>query len=382
MAKIKIILGLGFGDEGKGSTVNSLCGNVDDTLVIRFNGGHQVGHTVVHNNIHHAFSNYGSGTLRGVATYWSEYCTVNPVAVIREGEALKKFGIDPIVYYNANAMVTTPFDISHNRSSEIQINHGSVGVGFGATIQRNEDHYHLYVRDLQFPKIRDEKLRLLMNNYYNYNFEPEEPHQNAYTRLLYDEFIKSCDLFVKTHEIVNDLEGTGALSADKDLIFEGGQGILLDQDYGFFPHVTRSNTTSKNALKIIRNNGLETDDIKTYYVSRAYQTRHGNGYMSNVGMDTSYIKENPKETNVMGFQGEFRKTVLDLDLMSYALSCDNHHNKLSTKYLVLTCCDQIPEQVPITMSSNLHLMSPKEIAERLGLRIISSKSEKGFLYCF
>jgi adenylosuccinate synthase len=77
------------------------------------------------------------------------------------------------------------------------------------------------------------------------------------------------------------------------LVFEGSQGILLDMDHGFFPNVTRAHTTSRNAIDIIQRNVLGRPEV--YYVSRAYQTRHGNGYLSNENLVLD-ITPNPEET--------------------------------------------------------------------------------------
>ena len=349
--KISIVLGLGFGDEGKGSFVNYLCSQSKKPLVIRFSGGHQVGHTVVVGDKRHVFSNFGSGTLVGAPTYWSEYCTLSPIGIQREGNALRAIGINPELIINANAMVNTPFDILQNHRLEEKNNHGSVGVGFGTTIQRNEDHFHLYARDLLYPKIRDEKLRLIINTYYKLNFDPNAEHQHAATKKLYNDFLVACDDLVAKYQIVDGL----VYLQDKEWIFEGSQGIMLDTDYGFFPHVTRSSTTSKNAIEIIRKIGIpiENNTINTYYITRAYQTRHGNGYMTNEGLDTSYIKENPNETNVKGFQGEFRKTVLDVDLLEYAIDCDKFHNPIGRKNIVITCLDQVSEEFPVSFDGKL-----------------------------
>ena len=348
---ISIVLGLGYGDEGKGSFVNYRCSQSKNPLVIRFNGGHQVGHTVVIGNKRHVFSNFGSGTLLGTPTYWSEYCTISPIGILKEGNVLREMNVEPKLYINANAMVTTPFDILQNRSLEDKNNHGSVGVGFGTTIQRNEDHFHLYVRDLLYPKIRDEKLKLIINKYYKLNFNPISQFVNVTTRKLYNNFLIACDDLVKRYEIVNDINKL----LDHDLIFEGSQGIMLDTNYGFFPHVTRSNTVSKNAIELINKYNLYANNVITYYVTRAYQTRHGNGYMSNEGINTNYIKENPNETNVECFQGEFRKSVLDLDLLKYAVECDRFHNpdSFSKKKIVITCLDQVPEDIPVTIGGDL-----------------------------
>ncbi len=371
MRNISIVVGLGCGDEGKGTVVNSLCIDPENTLVIRTIGGHQCGHMCIYDKIRHIFSNFGSGTLKGVPTYWTEYCTVDPVAVIKEGQVLIEKGIIPKIIYNANAMVTTPFDIIHNINTDSKKGHGTVGVGFGATIQRNEDHYHLNVRDLQFSKIRDEKLKKIMD-YYHY-ITP----LNSKAQEYYNNFIEACDMFIQRYTVVENFSQLEA--DDKDLIFEGGQGIMLDQDYGFFPNVTRSYTTSKNIMEFMHNNDLNGNYICTYYVTRAYQTRHGNGYMTNDGLPTNYIKINPNETNVdTGQQGIFRKAVLDLDILKYALSCDKIYNN-SLKRLVITCLDQIiGDKIPITKENNFFMATPKEIGQWLNIQIIKCNDEKGF----
>lgn len=381
MKKIHIILGCLFGDEGKGAFVNYLCSKEDKPMVVRFNGGHQVGHTVVYNGKRHIFSNFGSGTLQSVPTFWSKYCTVSPTGVMREGKVLRNMGIEPVVYYDANAMVTTPFDILQNRTIENTLNHGSVGVGFGQTIQRNEDMYHLYMRDLQYPEIRDVKLKNIINKYYKYNFDPTQPHQNTATRKLYDEFIIACDDLIERYEILHN--GIAGLY-NHNFIFEGGQGIMLDQNYGFFPNVTRSNTTAKNALEIIKEieKGISHKlNIKTYYITRAYQCRHGNGHMSNEDLDTSHIIDNPNETNVEGdFQGEFRKSVLDLDMLKYAIKCDKYENPKSKRTLVVTCLDQVPVRIPMTRNGELIETEWKNIATYCDplLETMGTWSDEGF----
>ncbi|MFW6247157.1 MAG: adenylosuccinate synthetase [bacterium] len=377
---IDIVLGALFGDEGKGSTVNFLAKEAVNPLIVRFNGGHQVGHTVVHDENRHVFSNFGSGTLQNIPTYWSKYCTVNPVGVYNESKALNELGIKPQIYFDENAMITTPFDIVINHRLEKNNNHGSVGVGFGTTIQRNEDHYRLYVRDLKYPSIRDAKLESIRLNYYNLAYcESDTENENTFTnrmKTIVDEFINACDYLVNNFNIVNNPMTFNF--SEFDLIFEGGQGILLDMDYGFFPNVTRSNTTSKNVFKFIDDNKLKVNSINTYYVTRTYQTRHGNGFMTNEILDTSYITENPNETNTTNkYQGQFRKTVLDLDLLRYSLDCDNYHNIHSNKMLVVTCLDQVPNEIPVTINGNVNVVQPKNIGDYFSLDTITSKSEKG-----
>jgi adenylosuccinate synthase len=372
---IKIVVGAGFGDEGKGAFVNYLCSITERPLVIRFNGGHQVGHTVVADGKRHVFSNFGSGTLQGTPTYWSRFCTVSPTGLLKEGKVLREMGIDPVIYFDLNAIITTPFDILRNIANDDTTKHGSVGVGFGQTIQRNDDHYHLYVRDLLYPEIRDAKLQNIINKYYRHNFNPKDEHQNATTRKIYNDFLIACDELVERYDFMYNLNGFN----DHDLIFEGGQGIMLDTDYGFFPNVTRSNCTTKNALELIKKLPFETY-VDTYYITRAYQTRHGNGHMTNEDLDNSHIIENPNETNVSkGFQGKFRKTVLDLDLLKYAVSCDSYENPKTSRNMVVTCLDQVPARIPVTMSGKLIEVDWTDIPRHCGIRFkYGSWSENGY----
>jgi adenylosuccinate synthase len=253
----------------------------------------------------------------------------------------------------------------------------TVGVGFGTTIKRNEEFHHLYVRDLLFPSIRDAKLKNILN-YYGYTIP-----LNAIGQKHYDNFVDACTQFIERYDIVENFKQFGLSEKYDNLIFEGGQGILLDMEYGFFPNVTRSYCTSRNAMEFIKNNGLADRNIETYYVTRAYQTRHGNGYMSNEGMDINYITPNPNETNVdTGYQGIFRRSVLDYDLLKYALRCDLHHNPDSKKTIVFTCLDQVKESIiPVTKNGVLQSLYPTQLANWLGIfNVKVSNSDKGFLH--
>ena len=90
------MVGLGFGDEGKGATVDRLvrdAGHGGLQLVVRFSGGHQAGHTVVHEDgRRHVFSQVGAGALRDAGTLWSRHCTFDPSGFAREHAALCAMG--------------------------------------------------------------------------------------------------------------------------------------------------------------------------------------------------------------------------------------------------------------------------------------------------
>jgi adenylosuccinate synthase len=146
-------------------------------------------------------------------------------------------------------------------------------------------------------------------------------------------------------------------------------------DHGFFPNVTRSNTTSKNALVPIRRCTNNMDSIDMYYVSRVYQTRHGNGYMS----DESVVDliNNETETNVLDrWQGNFRTGKLDRELIRYALA----HDRLCTdeKYnenIVFTCADQIPGKIQLADGSSVN--TPHEILPEFKGKIYVNSSREG-----
>jgi adenylosuccinate synthase len=135
-------------------------------------------------------------------------------------------------------------------------------------------------------------------------------------------------------------------------IFEGSQGLLLSQDIGFFPHVTRSNTGTKNVTEMV---GHNTSDI--YLVTRAYQTRHGNGPMTNNALEDSFIREDPDETNVYHqFQGIFRKSALDLDLIRYGILKDGGIKEAS---LVITCLDHL-DKFMLTSNGKMHIFPSED----------------------
>lgn len=339
--KTSLVLGLGFGDEGKGRTVSYLVSQSQNPLVVRFNGGHQAGHTVVNNGNRHVFSSFGSGTLQGAPTFWTKYCTIYPTAVINEYDTLPR-SVNPSLYVDPLCPVTTPFDIDVNRTEEENREnpHGSVGVGFGATIARHENYYRLYFQDLFFDGVLNAKLDMI---------------QNYYSAFRKDDWDTKRNLFIKNIKRVREiaiLKLPEQLNFNEfdHIIFEGAQGILLDMDFGFFPNVTRSNTTSKNALSLIIDWNISDPEI--YYVTRCYQTRHGAGFMSNQEHRVELINNENETNSSQSYQGEFRISTLDIELLKYALKCDENFSKGLEKNLIITCEDQIQKDGLFFVTSN------------------------------
>lgn len=348
--KTNIVLGLGFGDEGKGKTTAWLANQRSRSLVIRFSGGHQAGHTVVDDQgRRHVFSNFGAGTLADVPTYWSRYCTFNPEAYQQEKLALEHLGRTPQAFIDALSMVTTPYDIFFNRHRETIKQHGSCGLGVGATMTRNEGPHKLFAQDLLYPTVLRQKLQAVRSYY-------QQKSANTDWLLTADEavieFLRAIDKIRPTLEVVQESDFFRKLDDYDQLVFEGSQGILLDMDHGFFPNVTYAYTTSCNAMELIRTYQLPEPDI--YYITRAYQTRHGNGYLSNEHLAVNYVP-NPEETNQYNpWQGYQRVAPLDLDLLNYALLCDtNYSSNVRARYLVVTCLDQLTGDLQATQNGVL-----------------------------
>lgn len=311
--RASIVVGLGFGDEGKGVVTASLVRDAYKPMVIRFNGGHQAGHTVVKDGHRHVFSSFGSGTLHGAPTYWSSFCTVYPTALVNEYKALSQF--NPQLFIDPLCPITTPYDVISN---QITCKHGSVGVGFGETIRRQENHFCLYAKDLKYPNVLDFKLDNIKSYYGLIGYNDKR-----------NEFLSDVSKMLSIVTI-------GKPGFDGDLILEGAQGILLDQRFGFFPYVTRSNTTSQNAHSLIPK-GYFAD---VHLVTRAYQTRHGLGPMTNEDQSINLIN-NENETNKTNkYQGDFRVSKLDTDMINYAIECENSVSSLP-KNIVMTCVDQV-----------------------------------------
>ncbi len=311
----KAVIGLGFGDEGKGMFVDYLA--QEATLVRRFSGGHQVGHMVNHKDGHrHVFSNFGSGTLREVPTYWDKMCTIDPVSFMKEFKALRAKNVFPRIYVNELCPITTPYDKAANMEWESTSKHGTVGVGFGKTVEREEKYYSLVFMDLLYEDIFTKKL-LMISQYYGID------------ELSLLEFYKACEEIRSCSNIYMIREEPKWWN--ERVIYEGSQGLMLDPTIGFFPHCTRSFLVPPKDLD------------HYYFLSRAYCTRHGNGPMPNEFLDYP-VKVNPNEINVDGIQGKFRRSMLDVSSLEYALRRGGLDRLPSDKKtLVITCTDHLDD---------------------------------------
>lgn len=335
----RVVIGANFGDEGKGLMVDYLCAIEGAGVVVRFNGGAQAGHTVVTpDGKRHVFQHVGAGTFCGVPTFLSQFFVCNPLMFFKETEALQAMGFIPTVFAHPDCLVTTFADMVINQRIEDArgVNrHGSVGLGVNETIERSQlPELKLTMADLWNGGSRlKDKLSEICGKYAVFRTGAPISDPEA----MIEAFTHGCEKFAAA---VNP----AGIGQCKDPIFEGAQGLLLDQDNAqMFPHVTRSKTGMHNVRLLCAQAGI--DEIETYYVSRTYLTRHGAGPLP--GEDPA-LKFEDETNKPHAYQGVIRFAPLDVDALHKRcyddLGCDVFE-------LVLTHCDQLPAPFPASLQS-------------------------------
>jgi len=355
MKKIDIVLGLGFGDEGKGRLVHKLA--TPTSLVVRFNGGSNAGHTVKSAGRTHVFSSIASGMLKDAASYFSEHTYLHPGKFMSEfhklelimGQLYNKYNFK--MYVNQDAKLITPFDEYLSRKANDGKN-GTTGVGLNQAIIRNNDHYHLSVGDLRYPVALKYKIKMIEDEYIG-----DSSFRDDFI-LWYNDAIEMAEKIIIVDSMPN-MYG--------HIIFEGAQGIMLDQHYGFFPYVTRSNTTSKNVRELIFTNlAKEEYSVVTHYVTRSYATRHGDGPLPNEHRNTEFIDKSVETTNVDNkYQGKFRYAPLTLDILKYAHDMDRSFNDTEQRLWVNFA--NMDETFPIIINGKVEFIDGHKLAGHLGI---------------
>lgn len=343
------VIGANYGDESKGKHVDYLCAKHGVDLVVRFNGGAQAGHTVVTpDGRRHVFHHFGSGTFLGVPTYLSRFFVCNPILFNREWDELRpKLSVDPIVYIDPNCLVTTPWDMVINQAVERMrgdARHGSCGVGFNETIERSShERFALRVHELWDHNKRNRVIydigkEWILQRIHQLGLDP------SYLKVYLDDFDNiysawalDVGLFLGRTHLVLDV-------SNEKIVFEGAQGLLLDQNYKEgFPHLTRSNTGARNVVVLAKEWGVE--ELEAIYCTRTYLTRHGAGPLSNEYVPKSNLVDD--DTNVPHeFQGTLRYAPLDVNELINRVMVDTitNRNKGPNIYrrMAVSHTDQLP----------------------------------------
>src|SRR5882672_722498 len=214
-----------------------------------------------------------------------------------------------------------------------QTRHGSCGVGINETIKRSEAGYSILVDDLPRADLRD-MLRAIRTEWVPERLQQLDivPSAEWQDRLdsaaILDAYIEHCAAYHRQVTVRPLLDCRG------DLLFEGAQGLLLDEDHEWFPYVTHAHTGLRNVVALV--DGL---DLEVIYVTRAYATRHGPGPFPREVNGLRYADA----TNVPNdWQGTLRFGHLDLDLLVKSVRHDLTHAHRPVRVgLAITCLDQV-----------------------------------------
>lgn len=331
--EIKIVLGLLFGDEGKGNTVQWLCKKALEEgkrpCVVRFSGGPQAGHTVRYNGITHVCSSYGSGVLLGVPTMYIGGL-IDPLCIWNEKKSLEGKGVEvPPIYIGGKIPLITPYDVADQLEWSKDHPNRTCGKGVMSAVLRQKTLLRdrcAEAADFYSKSFIEYKLEHIRKFYAEGGITADKEVVKDWTKAglsLYEDFFKYI------------MEGFDVL------ILEGTQGLLLDSEYGFYPYVT----STKVGL-----NGIPEEYLKgaeVYLITRTYLTRHGEMGPLERQWFEGREKEVPAdklETNVFNeHQGEFLTARYYPEPYKYAVQrhcLDNMQKRYNLKMnLVVTHTD-------------------------------------------
>ena len=331
MKRAIITCGLGYGDEGKGATVDYLCRRFKSNLVVRYSGGPQCGHNVVlPDGRHHCFSQFGAGTFTGARTFIDRDVIVDPLAMIQEEQAIRNLGVWPQpgnMMVDCACPVVTPFHRAANRTLEKfrgRNRHGSCGVGVGETRRLWHKGIAITAGELKSNGVNNavlDKLHVIRANLQEYLIYDNNVPRSSFIDWPESIYDVDKDLRETARRFSNWGIQSGCPSAEV-AIFEGAQGALLDESEGEPPHTTWSTVTPRNAVELCNAMGTK---YHVMGVTRCYLTRHGAGPLSTMTLPANRIY--PGEHNqVHDWQGSFRCATLGSDSLGYSSSCCKIHS--------------------------------------------------------
>lgn len=271
-----VLLGLQWGDEGKGKIVDVLAPQYE--VVARFQGGPNAGHTLEFDGIKHVLHQIPSGIFRSqILNIIGNGVVIDPIILKREIDALGKFSIDfrsnLVISKKATLIVPTHklLDAAYELSKgDKKI--GSTLKGIGPTYQDKIGRAALRIGDILSPDFKEKYTALLEKHkttlsFYNHPLDNLVEMERQFFEAI--EFIKTLPL-IDSEYTVNE-----ALAANKRILAEGAQGSLLDIDFGSYPFVTSSNTMAAGACTGL---GVAPSKIgEVFGIFKAYCTRVGSG---------------------------------------------------------------------------------------------------------
>ena len=277
MTKKIAVVGTQWGDEGKGKIVDLLTAKAD--AVVRFQGGHNAGHTLVINGKKTVLHLIPSGILHdGVTCLIGNGVVLSPEALLKEMAGLEQQGVNVAekLLLSTSCPLILPYHIALDQAREIQRGNakiGTTGRGIGPAYEDKVARRGLRLGDLRNPEQFAEKVRAVMDLH---NFTLREYYQVEpvdVEKTIADTLAMVPTLAPMMNDVVETLH---AYRRDgKSVLFEGAQGSLLDIDHGTYPYVTSSNTTAGGAPSGSGVGPLYLDYVLG--ITKAYTTRVGSG---------------------------------------------------------------------------------------------------------
>ena len=272
-----VVVGTQWGDEGKGKIVDFLSEEAD--VIVRFQGGHNAGHTLVIDGTTYKLSILPSGIIReDKISIIGNGVVLNPWSLLDEIEKIKKFGItisNKNLKISKSAPLILPIHSLIDNSREIQrgiSKIGTTGRGIGPAYEDKVARRAIRVSDLEDPKLLKEKIYKIVD------------HHNIWLKAMNVEIADAekiyLDLLDISNLILNYAEDTWVTLQElkdqgKKILFEGAQGAMLDIDHGTYPFVTSSSTVAGQAAS---GSGFGSTNLNSILgITKAYTTRVGSG---------------------------------------------------------------------------------------------------------
>jgi len=275
--KIDMILGLQWGDEGKGKIVDVLTKDYD--IIARFQGGPNAGHTLIFDGAKHVLHTIPSGIFHDKkVNVVGNGVVIDPVIFKNEIEKLKAVGVDlkNKLFISKKAHLILPTHRLIDKASELSKGTKKIGStlkGIGPTYMDKTGRNGLRVGDLveddwmiKYENLKNKHLDLIKNFNVDIDFDIEELSKNFFESIEYFKQVK----FIDSEHFFNE-----SLKNGKKIIAEGAQGSLLDIDFGTYPYVTSSTTTAAGASTGLGIAPNKIDDVIGIF--KAYTTRVGSG---------------------------------------------------------------------------------------------------------
>jgi adenylosuccinate synthase len=335
-----VVLGLGFGDEGKGSVVDWLCRRHGASLVVRFNGGPQAGHNVVTpEGTWHCFAQMGAGLLvPGTRSVGAATVLVELEALQAEARALEARGLErPLARHSLDPAATliTPFHKMLGQMREIARPRSTCGMGVGQAVRLRAEGLALRLADLASPGRLKEMLEEISRRAHSEARALLRAHPSQAMREVYEYFRGRSDVASLAATYATLAEGlrlepaTDVLArARGPVLFEGAQGALLDCQGGFRPYVTSSPTTWRAAGPLL------PPGARRIGVLRAFAHRHGRGPLVTETAEPALQAAWADPRNPANrWQGPFRVGWLDLVALRYGLALNQGVDELALTHL-------------------------------------------------